>query len=908
MKLKSKKKKIYIISSFLVITLAVLLLPRPASAAADWLIYGILGPIFMWIIDFLGGLLIALIQILIGVAQYNDFLDSPAVTKGWMVLRDIGNMFFILVLLVIAFATVLGSEKYNYKKYLFPMIYMAVLINFSKMIAGFFIDISQVIMLQFVNGFKYAAAGNLISSFGLKDLLAIRELDKAAAADMSSEVLVSLMLALAMLIVAVVVVGVIVVVFLLRIIALWILVILSPIAYVAHATPGGESYSGMWWSTFSKYLIAGPALAFFLWMSMAVMAINPANLTKTTNIKPTSGIEDVGAGSGTIASGVSVGIAKVGSSEHILSFAISIGLLIGALMATQKLGVAGSNIAMAAKGKLETAGKRFAKVGLGIGAVAGTPFGLAALGLAGAKVAGKGAQAAVKPGIPALGRKMDQGLMGLQRKVFKSEKPISFRPSVWKKAWEARSAKKEKERYSVASGKAQDVFENVLSLGKGQSREADRGIRSEEAEREKEILSSDADELVKDFDKAVGSKNRRDAVAIARKLFRQNDGNEILAKMGYETGLDGVQNFIDEKFKPLLGEQGAYRVGTDLSYLSEAGGWYNLARTYRYNDETGKFMKNDEEGQAKAVAQESNKMDPQMRARNFGRGTYVREADFAVEGEDRPARFDTGLSESGEGLIRADSGAQLNRVQPKTKATWMNHLDEVKELNGSMYKFLIEDAVKLGEKDFESFMDLASPRLVNLTQEQQAMYDEGDMEGLDASGLTKNNMKKLTYQDIVRLNNEKADFTEEDELTASDSGFQETRGQALTSVSNLDKGTGSFGDALSSTETALTDLTAKIEEIAQGPNASQSQKDNASQEVARIQKDLIAKINTARTGGAGFDKKENQKELIKEITEELNKYRMSTKTIAKAGESKKPEETDEERENRERMQQEMDDD
>jgi len=385
--LKSKKSKIYLLT-VLTILMVVLIVPQPANAGiGGWLITTVIGPICLWIIDFLGSLLITLITILVGVAQYNDFLNSPAVSKGWIILRDLCNMFFIVILLVIAFATVLGSEKYNYKKYLLPLILMAVLINFSKMIAGIFIDISQVVMLQFVNGFKYAAAGNFISSFGLNDLLSLRQAGDELATQMDSKVLVSLMLAVCMLVVSVVVTAIIVIVFLLRIIALWILVMLSPIAYVAQATPGGSSYANMWWSSFTKYCISGPVLAFFLWIALAIMAVNPTNVSETTNLSVGTegdkvGIRDV---YNEPAETVSIGVSEAGDSNRLLSFGISIGLLIGALMATQKLGVAGSNLAMAAKGKLETAGKRFAKVGLGIGAAAGTPWGLAALGYGVAK-------------------------------------------------------------------------------------------------------------------------------------------------------------------------------------------------------------------------------------------------------------------------------------------------------------------------------------------------------------------------------------------------------------------------------------------------------------------------------------------------------------------------------------------
>jgi hypothetical protein len=111
------------------------------------------------VVSLLGRLLVEVIQILVVIAQYNDFIKATAVVKGWVIVRDICNMFFIAVLLVIAFGTILHWETYRYNKLLGRLILMAFLINFSKFICGFFIDIFQVMMMTFVNAFAGVAAG-----------------------------------------------------------------------------------------------------------------------------------------------------------------------------------------------------------------------------------------------------------------------------------------------------------------------------------------------------------------------------------------------------------------------------------------------------------------------------------------------------------------------------------------------------------------------------------------------------------------------------------------------------------------------------------------------------------------------------------------------------------------------------
>jgi len=102
-----------------------------------------------WLVGHISTLLVLLLE---STAGYSSFINEPVVTYGWTIVRDLCNMFFILILLVIAFAAILRIESYQWKKTLPKLIIMAVLINFSKTLCGLAIDFAQVIMLTFLNG------------------------------------------------------------------------------------------------------------------------------------------------------------------------------------------------------------------------------------------------------------------------------------------------------------------------------------------------------------------------------------------------------------------------------------------------------------------------------------------------------------------------------------------------------------------------------------------------------------------------------------------------------------------------------------------------------------------------------------------------------------------------------------
>jgi hypothetical protein len=72
------------------------------------------------------------------------------ITIGWEITRDIANIFFIFILLIIAIATILRLESYGAKQLLAKLIIVALLVNFSLVIAFAVVDAANILALTFI--------------------------------------------------------------------------------------------------------------------------------------------------------------------------------------------------------------------------------------------------------------------------------------------------------------------------------------------------------------------------------------------------------------------------------------------------------------------------------------------------------------------------------------------------------------------------------------------------------------------------------------------------------------------------------------------------------------------------------------------------------------------------------------
>ncbi|TAL19023.1 hypothetical protein EPN90_04750 [Patescibacteria group bacterium] len=331
--------------------------PVFAQAEANQASSGIgnfLATLLVGIIGWLGKLLLLLTDVfLIPIAQYNGFITSKPVELGWVIVRDLTNMFFVLMMLIIAIGTILGLEEFSYRKLLPRLLIIAVVINFSKVIVGLMIDFSQVLMLTFVNGFAAAAGGNVIQLFQVVEAMKLSDKLPPNVALGIWDFVGGALLALIMLIIAIAVIAIMAMMLAFRIVLLWLLVILSPIAFFLSTFPKGKASQAyaMWWGKLGDNLVAGPLLAFFLWLSFSV--------TQSGGL----GNEVVQGGSDVELAGTArqYMVTELGGTSAMTGFIVGLAMLLAGMYVTAEVGAMGGGMLRGTadwfKGKAQGAAK-----------------------------------------------------------------------------------------------------------------------------------------------------------------------------------------------------------------------------------------------------------------------------------------------------------------------------------------------------------------------------------------------------------------------------------------------------------------------------------------------------------------------------------------------------------------------
>ncbi|MFA6447684.1 MAG: hypothetical protein WCW31_05565 [Patescibacteria group bacterium] len=414
-----KRRRQLAVKALLICLVILIVVAMPAFAddgttmgkIGTWIL-ALLTQILIFIIKLLGYLVMALVDILIKIVQYNTFVNAFPVRVGWPIMRDTVNMFFIIVVLVSAFATIIGYPKdFHYRQILPKLLLMAVLINFSKTLIGLMIDFSQVILLTFVNGFKQAAGGNFIQALHIGDIMKFQdtnsnaildkgggviEVDRSQMADLGMWSVVSIFVAALfgawILSICITLLVIMVIFFIARIIILWILLITSPIMFFAWALPSQlkkafSAFTDDWWSRLSSALIGGPVMAFFLWLSLALAANQneiigtDAGIYKENKTAALTAAQEA-------AGGLNIVNTKIGSPENFAGFIVMVAfMLLGVQVAVKTAGTLAPKLGGLA-GTVAAQGGMF---GAGAALTAFTARTAAKAGKKGIQYAGKGA-------------------------------------------------------------------------------------------------------------------------------------------------------------------------------------------------------------------------------------------------------------------------------------------------------------------------------------------------------------------------------------------------------------------------------------------------------------------------------------------------------------------------------------
>jgi hypothetical protein len=212
---------------------------------------------------------------------------NPVVATGWSFVRNLANVVLIFGLVLIALSIILGYQETKAKKMLVDFILIAILINFTPVICGFAIDVAKIVMDLLLKGGVAPDVANFMAS----------KLSNSNLADLPTMFVLA-----AFCIFSAVVYFLFALLFLVRIVMLWILIILSPIAFATKVLPQSRYIMSIfpricqwdeWWTNFLQWTFMGIPAAGAIWLSniaMGQIASNPNAFVSIPNGTALTGI------------------------------------------------------------------------------------------------------------------------------------------------------------------------------------------------------------------------------------------------------------------------------------------------------------------------------------------------------------------------------------------------------------------------------------------------------------------------------------------------------------------------------------------------------------------------------------------------------------------------------------------
>lgn len=216
--------------------------------------------ISMWFLD-----------LVISPKLFENVFFSPVgragINTAWSFVRDFFNLFFILIVVLIGLSTILGVSKFKDKTMLMRVALAAMLINFSKPLTLFVIDLSQVFMRFFAE-----SIARMEFSAQLSKLINFENIASPNSLGFESNFayFVIIITVIVMLLVMTVMIFSLAISLVVRLVAFWVLIILSPLAMFGFAMEGTKfgSMKDEWVKDLLSWCFYGPIMLFFLWLAI----------------------------------------------------------------------------------------------------------------------------------------------------------------------------------------------------------------------------------------------------------------------------------------------------------------------------------------------------------------------------------------------------------------------------------------------------------------------------------------------------------------------------------------------------------------------------------------------------------------------------------------------------------------
>lgn len=279
---------------FFIAIFGFLLWPKSIQAVGPAVIAGgiaVVMAVLNYILAFLISLMAGFIGILLSSDFLNNFTNSRVLFESWKIVRDFVNMFFILLLLVTAFGTILNLQRYNIRALLPKIILAAVLINFSLVIGQVIIDLSNFVASVFVRaignpGTQLSALSQIADLTTVEGDVSTWEAVVATIKSLVEGVAISIgdtLFGTIFLLILFLALALSALVIFIRMPVLWFLLIFAPVAWVAYAFPGMQRWNKMWWDKFLYWCYFLPIYLLFLYIG--IYFLTQADNTVITQLK-----------------------------------------------------------------------------------------------------------------------------------------------------------------------------------------------------------------------------------------------------------------------------------------------------------------------------------------------------------------------------------------------------------------------------------------------------------------------------------------------------------------------------------------------------------------------------------------------------------------------------------------------
>lgn len=236
----------------------------------------------------------------------NPSVYGGTINKGvqaiWTVLRNIVNSILILGLIGMAIATIVGAKKYAWKQILWKLILVALLVNFSLVISGTVVAVSNYLTGHFLvlsqgntsiaprimTGYGYTKVEGTTNQYNSPDLFSgdkykltqmdPEEVEKKGVNKFTIGLGNTFIISFIMILTggfAVIALLAIYITIIVRNVFLIMLIGFSPLAFAAWIFPATERYWKLWWNNFIKWCTFPIMFSFMLYVSLIVMGAMP---------------------------------------------------------------------------------------------------------------------------------------------------------------------------------------------------------------------------------------------------------------------------------------------------------------------------------------------------------------------------------------------------------------------------------------------------------------------------------------------------------------------------------------------------------------------------------------------------------------------------------------------------------